>query len=296
VPAVEAGQSPHPSRPCSGQAAHGEHAAGRQLKLLSYNVQAGIHSRQFSDYLTNSWKHILPHPERLTNLTRIAQLLHQFDVVGLQEVDAGSIRSANIDQIHYLARHGAFPHWYRQINRNLAPFAQHSNGLLCRLPPQRITEHKLPGLPGRGAVVAEIALSDQNTLAVAIVHLALGWRAQRRQLDYLAELAEQYPYLVIMGDFNCDCDSKGLRAMVRRTGMRGLDCELKTFPSWRPTRNLDHILISRPLRLINARVVDYALSDHLPLSMTIELPEGVRFGSDQGHDTATQSTKTLTGP
>jgi hypothetical protein len=27
--------------------------------------------------------------------------------------------------------------------------------------------------------------------------------------------------------------------------MRGLDCELKTFPSWRPTHNLDHILVSR---------------------------------------------------
>ncbi len=167
--------------------------------------------------LTNSWKHILPHPERLANLTRIAQLLHQFDLVGLQEVDAGSLRSAYIDQIQYLARHGAFPHWYRQVNRNLGPFAQHSNGLLSRLRPQRITEHKLPGLPGRGAVVAELGLSDRETLAVAIVHLALGWRARRRQLDYLVALSEQHPYLVIMGDFNCGCDSKGLRAMVRKT-------------------------------------------------------------------------------
>jgi endonuclease/exonuclease/phosphatase family metal-dependent hydrolase len=255
----------------------------RRLKLLSFNVQAGIYSRRYSDYFTNSWKHILPHPERLANLTRIAQLLHQFDLVGLQEVDAGSLRSAYIDQIQYLARHGAFPHWYRQVNRNLGPFAQHSNGLLSRLRPQRITEHKLPGLPGRGAVVAELGLSDHETLAVAIVHLALGWRARRRQLDYLVALSEQHPYLVIMGDFNCGCDSKGLRAMVRRTAMRGLDCELKTFPSWRPTHNLDHILVSRPLRVIAARVVDYALSDHLPISMTIELPEGVSFSAHAGH-------------
>lgn len=251
----------------------------RRLKLLSYNVQAGIHSRQYSDYFTNSWKHVLPHPERLANLTRIGQLLHQFDLVGLQEVDAGSLRSAYIDQIQYLARYGAFAHWYRQINRNLGPFAQHSNGILCRLQPQRITEHKLPGLPGRGAVVAELALSDQETLAVAIVHLALGWRARQRQLDYLVALSEQHPYLVIMGDFNCGCDSKGLRAMVKQADMRGLDCELKTFPSWRPTHNLDHILISRPLKLVAARVVDYALSDHLPISMTIELPEGVAFST-----------------
>ncbi|MBK1721758.1 endonuclease/exonuclease/phosphatase family protein [Thiocystis violacea] len=249
----------------------------RQLNLLSYNVQAGIYSRQYSDYLTNSWKHVLPHPERLVNLTRIAQLLSRFDLVGLQEVDAGSMRSSYIDQIQYLARHGAFPHWYCQVNRNLGPFAQHSNGLLCRLRPRQITEHKLPGLPGRGAVLAELALSNDEVLAVAIVHLALGWRARRRQLDYLMRLAKSYPYCVLMGDFNCGCDSKGLRSMVRKAEMRGLDCELKTFPSWRPRHNLDHILVSGPLKTIAARVIDYALSDHLPISMTIELPEGLSF-------------------
>jgi endonuclease/exonuclease/phosphatase family metal-dependent hydrolase len=249
----------------------------RQLNLLSYNVQAGIYSRQYSDYLTNSWKHLLPHPERLANLARIAQMLRHFDLVGLQEVDAGSLRSSYIDQIQYLARQGGFPYWYRQVNRNLGPFAQHSNGLLCRLRPRRITEHKLPGLPGRGAVVAELPLSNGGVLAVAIVHLALGWHARRRQLAYLMALALEYPYLVLMGDFNCGCGSKGLRNMVRKSGMRGLDCELKTFPSWRPRHNLDHILISRPLKVVSARVIDYALSDHLPISMSVELPEGVRF-------------------
>lgn len=256
----------------------------RQLNLLSYNVQAGIYSRQYSDYLTNSWKHVLPHPERLVNLTRIAQLLGQFDLVGLQEVDAGSLRSSYIDQIQYLGRLGSFPYWYRQVNRNLGPFAQHSNGLLSRLRPARITEHRLPGLPGRGAIIAQYSLTNGEELAVAIVHLALGWRARRRQLNYLMMFAERHPYLVLMGDFNCGCHSKGLRAMVRASGMRGLDCELKTFPSWRPRHNLDHILISRPLTLVAARVIDYALSDHLPLSMTIELPEGIHFAdSSQGH-------------
>lgn len=249
----------------------------RQLNLLSYNVQAGIYSRQYSDYLTNSWKHVLPHPERQVNLTRIARLLGQFDLVGLQEVDAGSLRSAYIDQIQYLSRLAAFPYWYCQINRNLGPFAQHSNGLLSRLRPSRIDEHRLPGLPGRGAITAHFPLTDGEELAVAIVHLALGWRARRRQLDYLSALAEQNPYLVLMGDFNCGSDSKGLQAMVRKSGMSGLDCDLKTFPSWRPRHNLDHILISSPLQLVSARVIDYALSDHLPLSMTIELPKGVRF-------------------
>jgi len=249
----------------------------QQIKLLSYNVQGGIYSRKYSDYVTNSWKHLLPHPERLVNLTRIAQLIQQFDVVGVQEVDAGSLRSANVDQIQYLARQAAFPYWYHQVNRDLGPFAQHSNGLLSRLHPGPVTEHKLPGLPGRGAVVAELPLADGGHLGVGIVHLALGWRARKRQLDYLAELAQEHPLLVLMGDFNCDCDSRSLRAMVRRAGMQGLNRELKTFPSWRPRRTLDHILVSAPLRILSAHVIDYPLSDHLPRSMTLGLPEGRHF-------------------
>ncbi|MBN2885969.1 MAG: endonuclease/exonuclease/phosphatase family protein [Chromatiaceae bacterium] len=254
----------------------------RTLHLLSYNVQAGIQSRQYSDYLTNSWKHLFPHPQRQTNLDRIAQLLQRYDLVGLQEVDAGSLRSARLDQVEYLAHRGAFPHWYRQVNRDLGPFAQHSNGLLSRPRPGPITEHRLPGLPGRGVMVAEYPLCDGSHLAVGIVHLALGWRARRRQLDYLVALAERHPCLVLMGDFNCGCNSRGLRAMIRRAGMTGLDCELKTFPSWRPRHNLDHILIAQSLRVVEARVIDYALSDHLPISMTIELPEGLRLAEPQG--------------
>lgn len=249
----------------------------QHIKLLSYNVQGGIYSRKYSDYVTNSWKHVLPHPERLVNLARIAQVLQPHDLVGLQEVDAGSLRSANIDEIQYLARQASFPYWYSQINRNLGPFAQHSNGLLSRLQPRTVTDHKLPGLPGRGAVVSEFALSDGSNLAVGIVHLALGWRARKRQLNYLVELSDCHPLLVLMGDFNCGCHSRRLRAMVHRTRMSGLDCELKTFPSWRPRSNLDHILVSETLHIEQARVIDYPLSDHLPLSVTLKLPQDVHF-------------------
>jgi endonuclease/exonuclease/phosphatase family metal-dependent hydrolase len=248
-----------------------------ELKLLSYNIQAGIYTRQYSEYLTSSWKHLLPHRERLHNLTRIAAMLHEYDLVGLQEVDAGSLRSGFIDQTEYLAYYARFPFWYKQVNRNLGAIAQHSNGVLSRQTPVHIAEHRLPGLPGRGAVMLEFDTSDGETLGVCIVHLALGWRARSRQLVYIAELAQRYPYLVLMGDFNCDCRSRSLRRLVNENGLRGLDCELKTFPSWSPKRNLDHILVSTTLRILEARVVDYPLSDHLPLSMRIALPEGVEI-------------------
>jgi len=246
-----------------------------QLKLVSYNIQSGIYTRQYSEYVTSSWKHLLPHRERLYNLNLIAGMLREFDVVGLQEVDAGSLRSGFIDQTEYLAHQAYFPYWYKQVNRNLGKIAQHSNGVLSRLRPARITEYKLPGLPGRGLVMLELHTTDRDVLAIGILHLALGWRARRRQLNYITELTSRFPYLVLMGDFNCDCGSPSLRTLVDMSSLQGLDCELKTFPSWRPRRTLDHILISESLSILEARVVDYPLSDHLPLSMTIALPDGV---------------------
>jgi len=58
----------------------------QQLRLLSYNIEAGIYTRQYREYVTKSWRHILPHREHLHNLSRIASVLHGFDFVGLQEV------------------------------------------------------------------------------------------------------------------------------------------------------------------------------------------------------------------
>lgn len=259
----------------------------QQIRLLSYNIQAGIYTRHYGEYVTNSWKHLLPHPERLHNLSRIASLLRGFDFVGLQEVDSGSLRSGFIDQTEYLAYHSHFPHWYRQVNRNLGRIAQHSNGVLSRVRPSRITEHKLPGgLPGRGALVVELDTTDGEVLAICILHLALGWRARRRQLAYLDSLHGHYSYSVLMGDFNCDCKSRSLRELVNGSDLRGLDCELKTFPSWRPTRNLDHILVSGSLQILDVGVVDYPLSDHLPISMTVALPDGVQLA---GRGASTQA-------
>ncbi|MBN2299383.1 MAG: hypothetical protein JXM72_12355, partial [Deltaproteobacteria bacterium] len=59
------------------------------LRLLSYNIQVGIPSKRYRDYVTHGWKHLLPHRERHQNLSRIARMIKDFDVVGLQELDSG---------------------------------------------------------------------------------------------------------------------------------------------------------------------------------------------------------------
>ena len=70
----------------------------RRLRVLSYNIQSGVDTNRYRQYVTQSWKHLLPHKERLLNLNRIAAMIGEYDLVGLQEVDSGSLRSGFVDQ------------------------------------------------------------------------------------------------------------------------------------------------------------------------------------------------------
>ncbi|MCU7843695.1 MAG: endonuclease/exonuclease/phosphatase family protein [Candidatus Thiodiazotropha sp. (ex Monitilora ramsayi)] len=247
-----------------------------RLRLLSYNIQAGADTRRYREYVTQSWKQMLPHKEQLETLDHIAHLLKDYDVVGLQEVDSGSFRSGFVDQTAYLARRAGFPYWFRQVNRKLGKLAQHSNGVLSRVEPGMISEYRLPGLPGRGAVLMEFETSEKP-LGICMMHLALGRRARLRQLSYVSDLVSHYSHLVLMGDFNCGCSSHEFRYLIERTNLQGAQCDMMTFPSWRPSRKLDHILASPSLKVAKSEVLNYAHSDHLPISLEIELPSNVKL-------------------
>jgi len=246
----------------------------RHLSLLSFNIQTGVDTRDFHEYVTKSWKHLLPLRERISNLNRIAELVQTYDLVGLQEVDSGSLRTGFLDQTEYLAHRARFPYWYRQVNRSLGKIAQHSNGVLSRIRPHRVDEHKLPGLRGRGAMLVELQ-TNREPLLVCIMHLALGKRARRLQLSYISELVGEYSQLVVMGDFNCGTESNELQELIDSTHLQLPTEDLKTLPSWRPNRKFDHILVSEALHLKKTNVLEHTHSDHLPICVEIELPEGV---------------------
>lgn len=255
----------------------GESGSPQRLKLLSYNIQAGIDTQRYRQYLTQSWKQVLPHRERKYNLDRIASVIHGYDVVGLQEVDSGSLRSGFVDQTEYLANQATFPYWYKQVNRSLGKLAQNSNGLLSRLRPSEISEYKLPGLPGRGVIVCNFG--GTFGLTVCIMHLALGRRARLRQVAFIRELVADLPHVVVMGDLNFGCDSQEMRLLTGSGGLIQPACHMNTFPSWRPIRRIDHILVSNTLQVENAKVVEYPLSDHLPIGIDVIVPNGMRLAA-----------------
>lgn len=254
-----------------------EEGGSRRLRLLSYNVQMGISSAGPHHYFTNIWKHVLPASCRFRNLDRIAKLISDFDIVALQELDAGSHRTGYIDLTEYLAQKAGFPFWHHQLNRDLGQIAQHGNGILSRLLPTAVTEHRLPGaLPGRGALMVRYG-HGESALVVLLIHLALGKRSRLLQLDYVAELVNDYRYAVVMGDMNCAPGSPEMRHLFGRTRLCEPAQELHTFPSWRPNRSIDHILVTPELQVRQCHVLNQAYSDHLPVAMELTLPDELQL-------------------
>lgn len=243
-----------------------------RLRLLSYNIQVGIESRRQRDYLTNTWRHVLPHAGRFVNLDRMADLMRGYDIVALQEADAGSLRSNNINLVHYLAERANFPYWHLQTNRRLGAIARHSNGLLSRLPAKKILDHRLPGLiPGRGAIQAFYG-DSREPLILIIAHLALSQRARAGQLDYMASLVKGHRHVVVMGDMNCAESHLLERFALRDVTLSASLNNHATYPSWQPKHQLDHILVSPGIRVHKLSALPHHYSDHLPIAMEIELP------------------------
>jgi len=242
----------------------------QRIRLLSFNIQVGISTSAYRHYVTRSWKHLLPHKERYRNLEKIGFLLGDYDIVALQEADGGSLRSGNINQVQQLAQLGNFPYWYQQRNRDLGPFAQHSNGLLTRFAPQRLEDHPLPGPAGRGAILAQIG-EGKDAIAVVSMHLALGARARNRQLGYIREMVSDYEHVVLMGDMNTQAENLLINTPLSDLNLRAPQI-CATFPSWKPQRCIDHILISSELEIDNMSVLPIPISDHLPVAMDIIRP------------------------
>ena len=250
-------------------------SAERRLRLLSCNILAGASVQRYSEYVTRSLTAMLPGRSKMDNLDRLAAVLPQFDLIGLQEADAGSLRSGFLNQTRYLAETAGMPYWSHQPNRPMARLAHSANGLISRLEPHSVLDYPLPSrIPGRGALLAQFG-EGANALAVMVAHLSLSAPARTRQLGFIAELLHDFPHAVLMGDLNTEPHSAEMHHLFSNCSLQPPLQSTPTFPSWKPRRALDHILTSSAIQLDKLWALPQAFSDHLPLAAEIRLPAQV---------------------
>ena len=250
-------------------------AGDNVLRVLSCNILAGARVKRYREYFTRSWGAVLPGKYKLGNLDHLAQSISGFDVVGLQEADAGSIRSGFLNQTRYLAETAGLPYWSHQPNRKLSNVANTANGLISRIAPTEVLDYPLPGrLAGRGVLLARYG-TERESLTVAIAHLSLGVPSRLRQIGFIAELLHDYPNTILMRDLNCPPDGPELRALHSQTTLEPPPDPPPTFPSWRPHRAIDHILTSSGLSVQRTWTLPTAFSDHLPLAAEVRVPDTI---------------------
>ena len=251
-----------------------------KLRILSYNTQVGIPTSRYRHYFTRSWRHVFPFPGRLKRLSNIAHLMRDFDMVGLLELDGGSFRSGFVNHADYLSEKATFPFGYDKINRNLGIIAKHAMGVFTRLTPAKVSRHSLPGkVRGRGALALSFGDCD-NSLEVILTHLALGTQSRIQQVHYLSEMMAGHRNVILMGDLNFDAESKEMDLLRKNTDLcipLARQSALSTYPSWEPKHHIDHILVSPSIKVEKIQVLNYPVSDHLPIAMEATLPDTINL-------------------
>ncbi len=241
------------------------------IDFLSYNIQAGIGTYRPMDYVLKVHRQIMPVRPKIRNLEKIADYLRPHDIVCLQEVDFGGFRTGFLNQARFLKARARFPFMAYQLNRKVGRLSLHGNLVLSRSPIRRQRTYPLPGsVSGRGLLVAEIG--TRNPICVANTHFSLGSEDQRRQFEFVDHILGGYSRVILAGDFNCTPDSAVLTEFDEASDLDMVtEVHHHAFPSWNPSRAIDHIFVSKSLGPQTCEIGSVRYSDHLPLHLKIEV-------------------------
>jgi endonuclease/exonuclease/phosphatase family metal-dependent hydrolase len=235
------------------------------------NPAPGAGTLRAATYNVHGWKgpDNRPDPQRIFRVVAAldADILALQEVVSPRRVGAACSMREVATELGYHATFG---------QTLLREDTRYGNGLLSRIPPERVERHDLsvPGREPRGALVCRFRLGG---LAVKTVTTHLGLRrreraAQMRRLSAHLD-GDDADATLLMGDFNDWFAWSGLRRALNV--LAGPQPAPRTFPSARPLLALDRILVMPRRRLVSLSAMRDAgaagASDHLPLLARIDL-------------------------
>lgn len=234
------------------------------LKILTYNVHScrGRGGR--------------PDPARIADVIASAEP----DVVALQELDVGRMRTGGVDQAHAIAERLRLTAHFHPALR--VEEEKYGDAILTELPSRLVRAGPLPSVgEPRGALWVEI---DHQGVKVQVFNTHFGLRRRERMIqaetlagpEWLASDACTGRPAILAGDFNAVPRSRAYRILAEGLSRQVLSVPARpTFPARLPVLRLDHVFTNLNARVARYRVIDTPLaraaSDHLPLLATVEL-------------------------
>jgi endonuclease/exonuclease/phosphatase family metal-dependent hydrolase len=196
------------------------------------------------------------------------------DIVGLIEVDTGSIRSRKVNQAETIA--GALgmnssyevKYGHKSINQILPILRKQGNAFLAAPRVHGETFHYFDA--GIKRLIIELEMDD---FAVFLVHLSLKYRHRHLQLRKLYDLISMTRKpVVVAGDFNTFWGENEIYLFMRAAGLRSANVNsLPSYPSRSPRKELDFILYQDGINVTNFEIPQVRHSDHLPLICDFEV-------------------------
>ena len=196
------------------------------------------------------------------------------DIVGLLEVDIGSMRSGRVNQAEEIAKAlGHFSSYEckygdESVTQYLPILRKQANAFLAA---PRVRGERFHYFDhGVKRLIIELELED---VAVFLVHLSLKYRHRHFQLRHLYELvkASSKP-VIVAGDFNTFWGENEIFLFKEAAGLRSANADgLPSYPSRSPRKELDFILYQDGINVTNFEIPQVRHSDHLPLICDFEV-------------------------
>jgi endonuclease/exonuclease/phosphatase family metal-dependent hydrolase len=237
------------------------------LRLLVYNIRYATGTGPAFHLPIPGAGYLRSNRRVLTGITEFLRS-ESPDIVGLIEVDTGSIRTGMVNQAEHIATQLGHYSTYEckygasSINQFVPIVRKQANAFLSA--PSVTGERFHYFDTGIKRLIIELELED---LCVFLVHLSLKFRQRQYQLRSLHDLIMQARKPVIVaGDFNTFWGTHEIYLFMRATGLKSANAAgLPSFPSRVPRIELDFILVSAGIEVTQFRVPDVRFSDHRPL-------------------------------
>ncbi len=243
------------------------------MRLLLYNIRYGVGAGASMHMPLPGAGYILGNQTVLADIIGFIKSADP-DLVGLIEVDTGSIRSRKVNQAEMIASELGMNSSYeikygaRSLNQLLPIIRKQGNAFLAA---HRVHGEKFHYFDtGIKRLIIEL---EMEAFAVFLVHLSLKYRHRHVQLRKLYDLIEETEKPVIVaGDFNTFWGENEIYLFMRAAGLRSANTEsLPSYPSRAPRKELDFILYQDGIHVSNFDLPDVRHSDHLPLVCDFEV-------------------------
>ena len=243
------------------------------MRLLLYNIRYAVGGGASMHMPLPGAGYVLGNQSVLPEITRFIKDVDP-DIVGLIEVDTGSIRSRMVNQAEKIATELGMNTSYetkygeKSLNQILPIVRKQGNAFMAA---ERVHGEKFHYFDtGIKRLIIELEMQD---FAVFLVHLSLKYRHRHLQLRHLHDLIEQTEKPVIVaGDFNTFWGENEIYLFMRAAGLRSANIDsIPTYPSRSPRKELDFVLFQDGIDVKSFEIPDGRLSDHLPLICEFEV-------------------------